>query len=332
MRFKILFATVALPLMLGLRSSGGEPKNGSSDSNRSAQHYRVTILPLRPFAINDAGQIAGTSNSFRAAIWSSEVGLLEISLPEGFTRAEGIGLNRRGQVIGVAINLKTNQRQGFEYANGKTAFLSGSQSKPFAINNDGQIAGECILNTSGKTAAVVWKGNTTVDLGGCCGGTAVALNNHRQAVANIYDKQGQYRAFLWDQARGLQPIGPPNGFSSALALNDTGHILIESFSHGILFYADGKLTPVALSPKLPSQPRALSNSDVIVGSFGSFADSAHAFIWDKEHGFRNLNDLIASGSGWVLRAATAINNKGEIVGWADLHGEESVGFLLTPQP
>jgi uncharacterized membrane protein len=332
MKFRIELAIVALILALGLQPAWGQSKVASSDSKPPAPRYRITMVPLRPSAINDAGQIAGTSSSFRAATWKKKGGLHEVSLPAGFTRAEGIALNRHGHLVGVAVNLTTNQRQGFEYSNGKLTFLSGSESKPSAINDAGQIAGEAMLNANGKTAAVVWKGHTAIDLGGCCGGTAVGLNNHLQAIANIYDKQGQYQAFLWDQAHGLQAIGPPGGFSSALEINDAGHVVIESFSHGILFYEDGKLTALALSPKHQSQARALSNSDEIVGSFGPFPDSAHAFLWDKKQGFRDLNDLVAPGSGWKLRAATAINAKGEIVGWGDLNGEESVGFLLTPLP
>lgn len=328
----MLIATVGLFLVPGFTPSSGPSQGSSTDTRQLVQHFRVTLLPLRPVGINYAGEIAGTSYSFHAALWSKQDGLREIGLPEGFNRSEGIGLNRDGHLVGVAIDLKTNRRQGFKYADGKLILLSGSQSKPFAINDDGQIAGECLLSGRGKTAAVVWKGKAALDLGGCCGGTAVGLNNHLQAIANIYDEQGRYQAFLWDETQGLQPIGPPNAYSSALAINDAGHILLESFPRDFLLYTDGKFTKLALSPKQPSQPRALSTSDVIVGSFGSFADSSHAFIWDQERGFRDLNTLIAPNSGWVLRTANAINNKGEIVGWGDLHGKESVGFLLTPQP
>ncbi len=63
--------------------------------------------------------------------------------------------------------------------------------------------------------------------------------------------------------------------------------------------------------------------NVIVGSAGPFADSDHAFIWDKQQGYRDLNDLIAPGSGWVLRAASAINEKGAIVGWGDLRARKT---------
>jgi probable HAF family extracellular repeat protein len=46
-------------------------------------------------------------------------------------------------------------------------------------------------------------------------------------------------------------------------------------------------------------------------------------------GMIDLNNLIASGSGWVLTSAEAINDKGQIVGWGTLNGT-SRAFLLDP--
>lgn len=51
--------------------------------------------------------------------------------------------------------------------------------------------------------------------------------------------------------------------------------------------------------------------------------------WTPTNNMQDLNALIPSGTGWMLRNATAINNAGQIVGWGDF-GAESHGFLLTP--
>ena len=87
-----------------------------------------------------------------------------------------------------------------------------------------------------------------------------------------------------------------------------------------------------LSPKYPVQPRALNNCDVIVGSFGPFADAERAFVWDRSRAFRDLNDYIASDSGWKLESASSINDRGEIVGRGDYRGQDDTGFLLIPEP
>jgi hypothetical protein len=86
-----------------------------------------------------------------------------------------------------------------------------------------------------------------------------------------------------------------------------------------------------LSSRYPSQPRAINNCDVIVGSFGPFADAERAFIWDKSRGFRDLNTGIASDSGWTLESANSINDHGEIVGRGDYKGQDDTGFLLIPE-
>ena len=210
--------------------------------------------------------------------------------------------------------------------------LPGRQSKPFAINDSGQISGEAILSPDNISGAVVWDGDVVMDLGGCCGGSATGLNNRGEVIANIYNSAGQYQAFLWDKTDGLRTIGTGNTFSSALLINDNGHVLLESFGKGLWLYEDGKLTQITLSPKYPSRPRYLGKDDVILGSAGPFIDEDHAFLWDRVQGYRDLNDMVPAGTGWELRSATAINSKGEIVGWGDLHGDENVGFLLTPIP
>lgn len=50
----------------------------------------------------------------------------------------------------------------------------------------------------------------------------------------------------------------------------------------------------------PSQPLAMNNCDIIVGSYGPFADAERAFLWEKSRGFRDLNTYITSDSGWKL--------------------------------
>jgi len=298
----------------------------------ACSRYKLTPLPLKPAAINDSGVVAGTSEAYRAALWSSRKGLQEIPLPAGYTRSAAVGLNRRGVLLGLATNIKENQRAAFTFVHGKVTMLPGSQSRAYAINDDGAIAGEAILQGHATNAAVLWKHGTGIDVTNtCCGGVAVSVNNRLQVVGNVYNAEGHYEAFLWEEKHGFERIGAPGSFSSALAINNAGHVLIESFSQGILFYQDGKLTPLTLSTKFPNHPRGLTDSDVVIGSFGPFADADRAFRWDSQHGLCDLNDGIPSGTHWKLRAASGINRKGEIVGWGDYKGEEGVGFLLTPE-
>ncbi|WP_299453488.1 PEP-CTERM sorting domain-containing protein, partial [uncultured Pigmentiphaga sp.] len=54
----------------------------------------------------------------------------------------------------------------------------------------------------------------------------------------------------------------------------------------------------------------------------------HAFLWDGSS-MLDLNDLIPSGSGWILISAQGINDAGQITGYGILNGQ-SHAFLLTP--
>ena len=46
----------------------------------------------------------------------------------------------------------------------------------------------------------------------------------------------------------------------------------------------------------------------------------------------DLNSLIAPSSGWTLQCATAVNDKGQIVGDGTNPSGQTDAFLLTPSP
>jgi uncharacterized membrane protein len=201
-----------------------------------------------------------------------------------------------------------------------------------AINDAGDIAGQAIVRGKIPSTPVLWKRGTPLDLGGCCGGVANGLNNNGQAIGHLYDAQGRYRAFLWDQPRGIQFLGPPDSFSSAIAINDQGHIVLQEFDKGLFLYKNPNTSvQIVTPPKFPAEVRAMSNQNVVVGAYGPFSDANHAFRWDEKNGFVDLNSLIPAGSGWKLEAATGINDQGQIVGVGDYKGNDGAGFLLTPE-
>jgi len=295
-----------------------------------AEHYKLVALPLRPTQINESGQVSGTTRNRKAALWSERAGLKQAALPPGFAIAEGDGLNGAGHVIGVATNADGSKRQAFTFIEGKTVLLPGEQSKATAINDKDEIAGEASVLGKPATVPVIWRQRKIVDLGACCGGTAFAINSKGQVVGESYDAQGRYQAFLWDDAHGMKAIGPGEDYSSAVAINQVGHVAVQAFPR-TFFYEDGKLNPLELSPKYPSQPRVVNDCDVIVGSYGKHSDDSKAFVWDRTHGFIDLNGRVLAGTGWKLEIAIGVNNRGEIVGWGDYKGEEDSGFLLLPQ-
>jgi len=405
-----LFSSAALIFLFSLCATAARTETKPCVAPR----YKVSTIPLRPASINQSGEIAGTTSAHKAALWCQQHGSQEIDLLPGYTSSEGVALNSGGQLIGIAVDLRTNRRQGFTYKDSKLLALSNG-ARPLAINDAGVIAGEArtssnamsgpvlwgnlipislggccggtavainqngqvigkiydqqghyhaflrekggelqqvgpasdyssavLLNDAGMIAGeartssngmsgpVLWDNLVPISLGGCCGGTAVAINQKGQVIGKTYDQQGHYHAFLRDKGGELQSIGPASDFSSALLLNDAGDYLLQLFPGGLVFHHDGKPSHLTLAPQAPSHPRAMNSCPAIVGSFGIFPDYYRAFAWDMNRGFQDLNSLIPADSGLKLEEATSINEHGDIVGWGELHGEESVGFLLTP--
>lgn len=325
-------------LGLGARSGQAEPARPSDAGGTSCNalltdpaRYRVIALPLLPAAINDDGQVAGTTGTHRAALWTSRSGLIIVPLPGSFAYSDAVAINASGQVLVMAYDRARDHRQAYVFHHGKLRSLPGGQPRAFHINDAGLIAGEAIVAGSARTEPVVWTPTGLRPLDACCGGTAQDINRSGDAVGDIYDEHGRYGAFLWTPGAGLERIGPPDGYSSALALNDLGHVLIDTFS-AVQLYHSGQLVTLELAHKLPSHPHALNNCDVIVGEFGPFSDKDLAFRWTRAGGFRDLNTLLPEDSAWKLQSASAINDRGVIVGRGDFHDEDGRGYMLVPAP
>jgi uncharacterized membrane protein len=299
---------------------------GQSTRGCAAVHYRIVELPLHPARINDVGVVAGTTEDHQAATWSLKDGLRTIALPAGFATADALDINSSGDVVGAVARKKSEQPIAFAYVKGKFALFSEARSKAFAINDAGDIVGQS------AEKIVVWRGEKAIDLGGCCGGIPHDINTHGVVVGQINDKNGHYAAFEWDAAHGMKSIAPANTAASfAVAINGKGHVLVKAFTPNAVFLLrEGKFVPVKLSPEYASQALALNDCDVIVGEFGASSEWNHAFIWDEQRGFRNLNTLVDSGMEWNLETALSINNRGEIVGIGDRGGVQDVGYLLMP--
>ena len=322
--------TAPLIIAMGLVVPASLLMGQANNTSCVAEHYKVIALPLRPAHINEARQVAGTTSAHRAALWAEQSGLHELPLPAGFDNSEATAVNNSGHVTGVVYDRTFSKHRAFTFANDHLTLLPGDQSHSYDINDTDEVAGESMLPGKKNTGPVSWTGNTIRSLGGCCSGSAKGVNKNGELIGDAYDETGRYQAFLWTASHGMQRIGPPDDYSSAIAINAQGHVVVQAFSE-VYLYTGGKLARLDLSSPYPSQPRAINNCDVIVGSFGPFADAERAFIWEKSQGFRDLNTRIASDSGWKLESATSINDLGEIVGRGDYKGEDDAGFLLVPQ-
>jgi hypothetical protein len=83
---------------------------------------------------------------------------------------------------------------------------------------------------------------------------------------------------------------------------------------------------------VPGLAADVNRHDVVVGTYDLTPSLAHAFVWDANLGFRDLNPLVRVRGGIELVTALHISASGWIAGNAVDHsqGDESVGFLLRP--
>ncbi|HEY6769299.1 MAG TPA: hypothetical protein VI386_31525 [Candidatus Sulfotelmatobacter sp.] len=299
----------------------------------TATYYKIIALPLHPTRINNKEEIAGAvagvdEDAGHLATWTQSSGIRELKLPSDFTNAEAVGINAHGDVVGQATS-GLGKKKAFAFLRGKFVVLSELQLKAKAINNSRQVTLE-----QSPGPPQIWSGGEMQPLGGCCGGHVFAINNQGEIAGELNDRDGRFSAFVWDAKHGAQLITPPGARSStALAINDSGHVLIQTFSPNQIFLRENdKFIPVELSPEFASQPLALNDCDAMVGEYGAASEYYHAFIWDKKNGFRDLNTLIDKAEGWSLESAVDINSHGQIIGTGDHANQNDAGFLLLPQP
>jgi hypothetical protein len=327
---KQLLGCLTLPLLLFLLPAayGQRTAKPETAKDNQAPLYEIIELPLRPLSISNSEWIAGTTPDQHAAVWNPKTGVSRVSLPPEFSFSECTSINSRGEAVGTAATADSSRRVAFVVRHDEVVLLPGEQSRANDINEDGEIVGQAILPGGKSARPVLWKNGSLIDLPICCSGSARHINGQSLIVGDTYDKEGRYHAFLWDAVHGTHLLSVPGeDYSSALALDSRGKILLKATPGGLFLYSHGELHSLEI-PK--GTPRAMNQDGIVVGSFGPNPDAQRAFVWDKAHGMQDLNALILSKSEWKLEVASAINERGEIVGWGDHGGVENAGFLLRP--
>jgi hypothetical protein len=122
----------------------------------------------------------------------------------------------------------------------------------------------------------------------------------------------------------------PDRYSAAIAINDTGDILIQAGREAYLEQG-GRLRKLDLATGGINTARSMNNCGFVVGGYGPDSDRYRGFLWSPTAGFQDLNSLIPPGSEWTIQDALAINDRGEIVG-KTTHNRDEAGFLLSPRP
>lgn len=341
---------------LVLRSGLGEGQNSTSDSYRV---INLGVLPgdsySRPNDINNLGQVVGYSRNLdgvsdRAFLYSGGQTIDLGTLPED-TYSFASGINDLGQVVG------SSSSGAFLYSDGQMTDLgTGSFSVANEINNSGQVVGYFNSSDNSNPHAFLYSNGQMIDLGTLPNrdiSHAEDINNFGQVIGfsgSGYNNGTREldRAFLYINGQKID-LGTPFGDAfdvQVSGINDLGQIVGSSELPPVpndpnwtvqyifaFLYSNGQTTALGSLPgDFASHATDINNSGQIVGSSynGIYADwdDLRAFLYEDGK-MTDLNSLIPSDSGWTLREATAINDKGQIVGTGKIGGQERA-FLLDP--
>ena len=307
--------------------------------------------------INNRGVVVGSVETLGTNVpfsWSLRTGFIELPLPIENGAGQANAINDCGEIVGETGF--SPQPHFFRHAarwtrSGEVEDLGAfpieePDDKPRVsaatdINELGVVVGWSTLGVhADDNHAFIWtEADGMRDLGslGPFDSTVpFAINNRNEVVGVNVSPSGRQRAFYWSERTGMIDLGlEADRESFALGINDRGVVVGNSASAGFTWTRQRGLRRLADPDESDFAfpfPRDISRGGLIVGNIGQ-----SAALWVRPNKVVTL-----SANPGVDAFATAINDKGKIVGWITLDphtGTERAalwrigrGFVNPPDP
>lgn len=288
--------------------------------------YTVSLLPdgLFPYAINNAGQIAGytvANGNAHAALYAN--GVLTDLGSFGGTTSYARDINDAGTLTGNFTST-LGESHGFIYKNGSMTDL-GANTDAFGINAQGDVAGSISVGQGLWRGLVYKNGNLTV-LGALGTGTvslATDINDAGTVVgaSNVSAEfHSPFQPVRYTSATGAaNDLGSLANFevNSAEAINNAGQIAgyseAQDGSLHAFLYENATMTDLGSFNGLFLSVGGINESGAFVGGASSPGDDI-GYIY-RDGVLQDLSTLLDPALGWHISDASGINDAGQIVAY-----------------
>jgi probable HAF family extracellular repeat protein len=290
----------------------------------------------------------------RAVLWRHGQIVDLGTLPDNGFGSIANAVNDRGQAVGFALNTVPDpfsfvlsglpgatQTRAFLWQDGvmqDLGTLGGPDAIAGFVNDRGEIVGPSYTDIDPATGApgavhpFLWKNGHMLDLGSL-GGTdsePTALNERGEVVGfSTLAGDSISHPFLWTKGH-LIDLGTLGGDAGTTHwINDRGDIVGKADLPGAapqvhdgVLWRDGKAIDLGVLPgDSCSNAYYVNSRGQVVGTsenreLCSIGVGEHAFLWEKDGPMIDLNTVIAPGADLQLTYAVAINDRGEIAGFA----------------
>ena len=205
--------------------------------------------------------------------------------------------------------------------------LGGVYSTATAMNNKGQVTGWAYLAGAQAVHAFRWTASKGIqDLGAltASGNSFGAVMNDAGDVAGTASLGiGVEHAFLWTPAGGMQDLGSLGGTEIwVTGINRLGDLIGYGYTArdasgnfttlAFLWTPSGGMQTLGTLGGQASLAYAINNKGDVTGESQTAAGYHHAFLWTRTGGMTDLG----TPSGLVDSFGQAINNRGEVTGYA----------------
>jgi probable HAF family extracellular repeat protein len=237
------------------------------------------------------------------------------------------GLVGAAQVLGAATHaFRFNQGAGMRFL----PSLGGSCSFATSLNDLNHAAGNACLPGDVAQHAVLWQGNTVLDLDtfGGVSSNAYRVNNYDNVAGSFTLSDGSQHGFFWQQGAwtDLGMLGGSktyaldvNDFDSVTGSSDISNDPQPPFKippfHGFVWNAGVMTEFGSLFGADFNYGSQIDSAGRVVGISDLAGDTAaHGFVWDQGNIVQDLEPLPSNQISWAF----AMNSSGSIVGSSGL--------------